>query len=191
MMKLQTMAALLCVCAATPALADSIDVNLHDKAIRGTYTMQLQSTKGLSAEAGLLYAEDNNNNNDSETMIHGGVLVSGENWSKSGTFDIALGARLLYATPGDLDMLALAFGGRLRFSPIPRLGIGGHFYYAPDITTFMDSDAYQEVGLRVDYQLLPQAFVYIGHRNIKVDFGNGLGEWEMDDHVHVGFKMTF
>jgi hypothetical protein len=190
MMKLQTMAALLCVCAATPALADSIDVNLHDKAIRGTYTMQLQSTKGLSAEAGLLYAEDNNNNNDSETMIHGGVLVSGENWSKSGTFDIALGARLLYATPGDLDMLALAFGGRLRFSPVPRLGIGGHFYYAPDITTFIDSNSYEEYGLRLDYQVLPQAFVYVGHRRVKVDFGLP-GYWEMDDHVHVGFKMTF
>jgi hypothetical protein len=190
MMKLQTTVALLCVCAATPVLADSIDVNLHDKAIRGTYTMQLQSTKGLSGEAGLLYVEDAGNSNDSETLLHGGILVSGENWSKSGTFDIALGARLLYATPGDLDMLALAFGGRLRFSPVHRLGIGGHFYYAPDITTFMDSNEYQEVGLRIDYQVLPQAFVYVGHRNIKVDFG-GPRYWEMDDHVHVGFKMTF
>lgn len=188
-MKLQTTVALLCACAATPVLADSIDINLHNDAIRGTYTMQLQNTKGLSAEAGLLYADNIDNTTDSETLMHAGLLVSGENWSKSGTFDIALGGRLVYATPGTQDMLALAFGGRLRFSPVPRLGIGGHLYYAPNITTFMDSDEYQEVGLRVDYQLLPQAFVYVGHRNIKADF-NGVS-WKLDNDVHVGFKMTF
>lgn len=187
-MKLQKMAALLCALSATPVLADSIDINLHDKAIRGTYTMQLQNTKGLSGEAGLLYAEDRFNN--SETLLHAGLLVSGENWSKSGTFDIALGGRMVYASPGDVDMLAVAFGGRLRFSPVPRLGIGGHAYFAPEITSFLDSESYQEVGVRVDYQLLPQAFVYVGHRTIKVDFG-APGDWEMDDDIHVGFKMTF
>ena len=187
-MKLQKTTALLCALAATPVMADSIDVNLHDNAIRGTYTMQLTGTKGLSGEMGLLYAEDKANN--SEMLLHAGVLVSGENWSKSGTFDISMGARMVYASPADVDMMAVAFGGRLRFSPIPRLGIGGHFYYAPDITSFMDSEEYQEIGLRLDYQVLPQAFVYLGHRNVQIDFG-GPVDWEMDDEAHVGFKMMF
>ncbi len=187
-MKLQKTVALLCALAATPVLADSIDVNLHNDAIRGTYTAQLPSTKGLSGEAGLLYVEDKAKNG--ETMLHLGVLVSGENWSQSGTFDIAMGARMVYASPADLDMLALAFGGRVRFSPVPRLGIGGHFYYAPDITSFMDSNEYQEVGVRLDYQVLPQAFVYVGHRRVTADLGFSR-DWELDDEVHVGFKMMF
>lgn len=187
-MKLKQAVALLSAFATMPVLADSIDINLHDEAIRGTYTMQLQNTKGLSGEIGLLYAEDNNTN-DSETMLHGGILVSGENWSKSGTFDISLGGRVVYAEPGNLDMFAVAFGGRLRFSPIPRLGIGGHVYIAPDITSFMDSDGYDEIGIRVDYQILPQAFVYLGQREVEVDFGNSTVE--LDDEVHIGFKMTF
>lgn len=187
-MKLQKMVALGCALGTTSVLADSIDVNLHDKAIRGTYTMQLPNTKGLSAEAGLLYAEDDNG--DNETMLHGGLLVSGENWSQSGTFDIALGGRVVYASPGNVDLLALAFGGRVRFSPVPRLGIGGHFYYAPQITSMLDSEEYREVGLRLDYQILPQAFVYVGHRTIEADFGTP-GKWELDDDVHIGFKMTF
>ncbi|MEN8170765.1 MAG: YfaZ family outer membrane protein [Pseudomonadota bacterium] len=189
MMKLQRMAALLCALSATPVLADSIDINLHDKAIRGTYTMQLQNTKGLSGEAGVLYTEDRFNNSD--TLLHVGLLVSGENWSKSGTFDISMGARMVYASLDPFDMAAVAFGGRLRFSPVPRLGIGGHAYFSPEITSFLDSESFQEVGVRVDYQLLPQAFVYVGYRNIKVDFG-APGNWEeMDDEAHVGFKMTF
>ncbi len=188
-MKLQQTMALLCAFAVTPVMADSIDVNLHDDAIRGTYTMQLTSTKGLSGEVGLLYAEDQANN--SEMLLHAGVLVSGENWSKSGTFDIAMGARLVYASPDPFDMAALAFGGRVRFSPVPRLGIGGHFYYAPDITSFMDSDEYQEMGLRLDYQVLPQAFVYLGHRTVQIEFVGVPGDVEMDDEAHVGFKMLF
>ncbi len=187
-MKLHKGVALLCAMSATPVLADSIDVNLKSDALRATYTMQLQSTKGLSGEVGLLYTEESNN--DSDLILHGGMMVSGENWSKSGTFDISLGGRLLYATPGNLDMLAVAFGGSARFSPIPRLGIGAHFYYAPDITAFMDSDSYREVGLRVDYQVLPQAFVYLGTRDIEVDFGDA-GNWEADSGIHIGYRMMF
>lgn len=187
-MRLQKTLALVCALGATPVLADSIDINLHNDAVRATYTGVMQQTRGLSGEVGLLYAEDKNKN--SETLVHGGLLVSGENWSKSGTFDIALGARMLYASPANLEMLAIAFGGRLRFSPVPRLGIGGHFYYAPDITSFQDSEGYQEVGVRLDYQILPQAFVYVGHRKIEVDFG-GPVNWELDDNTHVGFKMAF
>ena len=187
-MKLQKAATLLCALAATPVVADDIDINLHDDAIRGTYTAALPSTNGLNGEAGLLYTEDKANN--SESMVHVGVSVSGENWSKSGTFDIAMGARAVYANPGDLDMLALAFGGRLRFVPLPRLGVGGHFYYAPDITSFLDIDEYKEIGVRVDYQVLPRVLVYLGHRRVTVDFG-GSTDWDLDDEAHVGFKMMF
>ena len=187
-MKLQKTVALLCTLAATPVLADSIDVNLHNDAIRGTYTMQIPNTKGLSGEAGVLYAEDKNNN--SETLLHLGLLVTGENWSESGTFDIALGGRIVQASPGNVDLLAVAFGGRLRFSPVPRLGIGGHAYFAPEITSLLDSESYQEIGIRVDYQVLPQAFVYVGHRNIQADMG-GPRNWELDDEAHIGFKMIF
>lgn len=186
-MKFNKVGALLCAMGTMPVMADSIDVNLHNEAIRATYTMELPTTKGLSAEAGLLYAEDEHNN--SETMLHGGILVSGENWSQSGTFDISLGARAVQASPGNVDMLAIAFGGRLRFSPMPRLGIGGHIYHAPEITSFMDSEGYQELGLRLDYQVLPQAFVYIGHRHIEADFDGR--DWELDDDAHIGFKMAF
>lgn len=186
-MKFLRSAGLMCALTVTPVFADSIDINLHGDAIRGTYKMALTGTKGLSAEMGLLYAEDKYDNN--ETLIHGGLLVSGENWSKSGTFDIELGGRVVQASPGTKDLLALAFGGRVRFSPAPRFGIGGHIYHAPDITSFQDSDEYNEWGLRADYQVLPQAYIYVGHRTVEADFGPL--NWEMDDDVHVGFKMTF
>lgn len=187
-MRLQMGVALLCALGAAPVMADSLDINLHDEAIRATYTGLMQQSRGLSGELGALYVEDEQKN--SETLVHGGLLVSGENWSKSGTLDISIGGRMVYASPADVELLAIAFGGRVRFSPVPRLGIGGHIYYAPDITAFLDSEDYQEVGARLDYQILPQAFLYVGYRKVTANFG-GPVDWEMDEGGHAGFKMVF
>lgn len=182
------------------AHADNIDINLNNDALRLSYAHQLQSTKGLSVEVGGLYTEemryDGHRVDDDELLLHAGLLVSGENWSQAGTFDISIGGRLIAGSiePGNTnyDLVALGFGGDVRFSPVHRLGIGGNIYYAPDITSFQDANSYQEFGVRVDYQLMPQAFVYVGYRNVEVELDNpGSTKAEFDDNVHLGFKMTF
>lgn len=190
-MKFRAVGLFLLGTASTVASADNIDVNLHDKAIRASYTKQLKDSgqAGLSAEFGLLYSEDRNKLND--TLYHLGLHVSGENWSQSGTFDISLGGRFYYASPGNTQLGALAFGGDIRFSPAHRFGIGAHAYIAPSITSFMDANRFEELGGRVDYQLLPQAFVYLGYRQIKVDINNGPSGVKLEDNAHVGFKLLF
>ncbi len=176
---------------ATAASADNIDINLRDEAIRASYSMELKDRgyTGLSTEFGLLYSEDKDKLDD--TLYHLGLHVSGENWSQSGTFDISLGGRLYYASPEDVDLAALGVGAAIRFSPAHRFGIGAHLYYAPDITSFMDANRFQETGVRVDYQVLPQAFVYVGYRQIEVDIEDGPKDVELDDDAHIGFKMLF
>jgi hypothetical protein len=174
--------------ASTTAVADSIDVNLRDKAVRLTYAANL-SSGGLNADFGILHNEDKKQLDD--TLYHAGLLVSGENWSESGTFDISLGGRLIYTSPGTVDLGALAFGGKLRFSPVHRLGIGGSIFYAPSITSFGDADRYVESSVQIDYQVLPQAFIYIGYRNIEVDIENGPDNIELDEGGIGGFKVLF
>ncbi|MCW8829818.1 MAG: YfaZ family protein [Gammaproteobacteria bacterium] len=171
----------------TTAVADNVDVNLRDDALRAGYSMEMND--GLSANFGFLLNDDDKQLDD--TMLHAGLLVSGENWSEKGTFDISLGGRVIYAAPDNVDLAALALGGELRFSPVHRLGIGGSAYYAPGITAFMDAEAYSEFGIKVDYQVLPQAFVYVGYRSIEVDIENGPDNVELDEGVHVGVKMLF
>jgi hypothetical protein len=190
-MKFRAIGLFLLSAVSTIASADNIDFNLRDEAIRASYSMELKSGgfSGLSGELGLLYSEDKKKLDD--TLYHAGLHVSGENWSQSGTFDISIGGRLYYATPGNVDLMALAIGGDIRFSPAHRFGIGGHIYYAPDITSFQDAKRFQETGIRVDYQLLPQAFVYLGYRQIEVDIENGAKDVELDDDAHIGIKMLF
>jgi hypothetical protein len=171
------------------SFADSLDLNLHSKALQAIYTMDMGNRSGLSTELGVLYSEDEKRLDD--YLVHVGLHVSGENWSETGTFDIRLGARLLYTSPGDLELAALAPGAQVRFSPIHRVGLGGHLYYAPSITSFSDADRYREYGLRADYQLLPQAFVYVGYRYIDVKIVDVAGKAKLENNAHVGFKILF
>lgn len=186
-MKLRAAGLVLLGATSTTALADNIDVNLRNDAIRANYAMELNNS--LSADFGFLYNEDEKQLDD--IMYHAGLLVSGENWSEQGTFDISLGGRFIYTAPGTLDLSAVALGGELRFSPVHRLGIGGAVYYAPSVTSLMDADGYSEFSVKLDYQLLPQAFVYVGYRNIEVDIEEGPNNVELDEGVHAGFKLLF
>lgn len=190
-MKFRAMGLLLLGVVSSTATADNLDINLRDEAIRATYTMEMnkRGKGGVSTELGLLYSEDKKKLDD--TLYHLGLHVAGENWSQSGTFVITLGGRIYYTSPGELDLAALAFGGALRFSPVHRVGIGAHLYYAPDITSFKDARTFSESGVRLDYQILPQAFVYVGYRNIEVDIEDGAKDVELDDNAHIGFKLLF
>jgi hypothetical protein len=55
----------------------------------------------------------------------------------------------------------------------------------------MDADSFQETGVTIDYQVLPQAFVYVGYRQIEVDIDNSPDNVELEDDAHLGFKMLF
>lgn len=192
MRRISTVLALLATSlAAGNSMADSLDMNLHNDAVRAIYNMDLSKRghAGLTAELGLLYSDDKKRLDD--IMVHAGVHVSGENWSESGTFDIRIGGRLIHTSPGNVDLVALAPGVQLRYSPIHRVGFGGHIYYAPKITSFLDAETYREYAVRADYQLLPQAFVYVGYRYIDVDIDDGVSGFELDDNFHIGFKMLF
>ncbi len=174
--------------ASSAAVADSVDLNLHDDALRFTYANELSSRlQGTMFDVGILHHEIN------DDMFHLGFYVSGANWSEQGSFDVKVGGRAVMVdtdSNSNIDLSAIGLGGSVRFSPAPRLGIGGEFYYAPDIIAFEDAESYFEGSVKLDYQLLPQAFVYVGYRRVEFDV-KGFGTAELDDDVHVGMTLTF
>lgn len=170
--------------------ADSIDFNVGDKAVRATYAHNVDSSyKGLQVDAGWLYTDDTNTREE-ENMFHLGLGVSGENWSEKGSFDIHIGGRLPFTSIDGEKFLGLALGGSVRFSPIERIGFGGHIYHAPEILSFLDSDQYTEYGVKIDYQLLPQAFVYLGYRDVEFEHDSG-ADVELNDSAMIGVTMMF
>lgn len=173
---------------AAQAAADSLDINLHSDALRATYGHTLGASRGLDLDLGYLYVEDQHDNN--AHVVHAGLMVAGKNWSQAGNFDISLGGRAVFVDTDPKDGMAVALGGRVRFSPLQRVGIGGEVFYAPKITSFSDVDGYKEWSVSLDYQLLTQGFVYVGYRKVEVDFDN-IGDVEIDDNAHIGMKLLF
>ena len=171
---------------AAPVAADSLDLNLHDDALRVTYSTGAFH-QGLDLDLGYLYAKKRGQTGH---VAHVGLQVAGQNLSDQGEFDVGLGGRLVYTDTNSGEGGNLALGGTVRFSPINLVGLNGSLFYAPRIASFMDSDGYREWGVSVDYQALARGFVYLGYRNVETRIKDR-GTHEIDDSLHVGMKLLF
>lgn len=103
-----------------------------------------------------------------------------------------LGARLYYADTNSEDMQALGLGGFTKYNvpQVAGLSIMGELFYAPGITASDDLDNQFELGLRANYQLLPNGAVYLGYRHIKADVENS-DNLVLDNGFNLGFEFSF
>jgi len=102
----------------------------------------------------------------------------------------ALSARI---KPVNASASAIALGGLVRYSPPAerRLGFVGQLYLSPNIITFGGADRYLETGARIEYEIIPQAQVYLGYRNISFTLKNTGVNTTFDEGVHIGVRMAF
>jgi len=86
---------------------------------------------------------------------------------------------------------ALAVGGFARFSPpeLNGVGIAGHAYYAPGVLSFSDTENMVDVGVRVEYMLLPTAMVYLGYRFVEAS--EEVVDIEVVNSGHFGLRINF
>lgn len=174
--------------ASAPASADALDINLGDNSAQLQYgsAMGRDSIGKTEFHMGFLYTDQDNLFGDA------GILVKNEVGSGLPGVTVGIGIKGLMATVDSSDVMALALGGQVRFSPdaASRFGIAGQFYIAPNIVTFGDADRSIETGVRLEYEILPQALAYLGYRKIK--FGLEVGpDVVLDEGAHVGVKITF
>ena len=64
-------------------------------------------------------------------------------------------------------------------------------FYAPEITSFLDSEEVTDFSARFQVEAMPQTIAFIGIRNL--EFGiDGKDDYEADDsNIHVGVRLTF
>lgn len=177
----------------TAALADTIDINLRDTSAQ----FQYKSSMGRDAlgktefHVGVLYVNKNN------LLSDFGLLVKDEVGRSAPGFSVGVGIKGLVAkvtgnNTTTSNASALALGGMVRYSPpaTQRLGIVGLVYLSPNIVTFGDADRYIETGVRMEYEVIPQAVVYLGYRRI----GFGLKAQTtaiLDEGVNLGVRVSF
>jgi len=171
----------------TTALADAFDINMNDNSVQLQYGASMgRDTLGKSElHFGYLYTNDKNSFADL------GILVKNEVGSNAPGVTVGVGIKGLFAKGQNYDASALAIGGLVRFAPFPdkRFGISGLLYLSPNIVTFGDADRYVETGAKLDYEVIPQAVVYLGYR--KIAFNLKSSEATLDEGAIIGVRVSF
>ncbi len=179
--------------AAMPAQAASLDLNLNDEAVRGEFSGALSSLFSTDAEGqyqlGALYSDDENLD---LKQIHAGLLATGDTGAQEVRAMAGLGVRAQYLDADGGDGGGLALGGQfdIRLAGFERLGLQGYFWYSPKVLTFGDIEDQSEWSLSADYQVLRNASVYVGYRQLRIDPDNGHA-FDADDGFHLGFRFKF
>ena len=188
MMRNATLGVLVGVALALPAAADTLDVNVSSDAAQLGYTRMLPP-EGLEAGAALLHHNDNGD--IAEANLH---LVDRP---QPGRDALVLGiggkAAAIDEDPRNATGGALALGAKLRWT-LPtynRAAIAGRLYFAPTATSVSDIDGYREYALRGEFQVLEDASVYLGYRNIELSYENAGPDRDFDDGVFAGFNLRF
>ena len=137
-MRCRLLSALCCVfvcffLATSKSLAASMDINLHSDALRLTFAKAME--RNLVSDLGALFLDERGGGKnkdkprDSEVAVHAGLHLVNK--------QIRFGVRAFYISPGDSDFLAVGFGGQGNMSLSRTISLSGHFYYAPEATSFI------------------------------------------------------
>ncbi len=170
--------------------AGALDINLNNDSVRLALSwMTTPSPNSLEGEAAIYY------NTDSIYVGTIGVRVVGETGRQGNPLEAGVGGKLIGITSSDenIDAVALGLGFGLRYYPaaINRLAFGAQLHYAPEIVSFGDVNNMLEGMLNVEYQVLPQAFAYVGYRLLKVEFEESGKTDDLDEGAHVGMRILF
>ena len=192
-MLLRHVVALSLLAASTTALADAIDINLRDTSAQFQYktSMGRDALGKTEFHAGVLYVNKHN------MMGDFGLLVKDELGGNAPGFSVGVGIKGLVAQVTGKNLTqntvsALALGGMVRYSPpaISRLGFVGQVYFSPNIVTFGDADRYVESGVRMEYEVIPQAVVFLGYQ--RIGFGLKTQPYTiLDEGANLGVRMSF
>lgn len=168
------------------AAASELGLNLSDEALELDYSAT-PTAGGAMLGAGLIRQEDDNLIGD--LSLH---LVDNAG-SETQPVQVGLGGKLVLIDTEVPSGGALAIGafGRFNLSTANRLAIAGAIHYAPEVTTFSDVEEYMEYSLRIEYEVLRNASIYLGYRRVRADFDITTDSVTLDRGLHFGMHFRF
>ena len=107
-----------------------------------------------------------------------------------------MGLKLNYTEIGNTNFSALPLGVEFAYAfPSPKvipMHLGASLYYAPEVLSFADSTRYLEYRIHYDVELIPNAGLTLGYRNLNVKAGNSsIGSVNYNSSWYVGFQLGF
>ena len=71
------------------------------------------------------------------------------------------------------------------------VNVYGEVFYAPKVLTLQDAEGYYEYRLGVDVELIENAALYVGYRDMETKYENGDGYAKYNRSAYVGFQFRF
>ncbi len=143
---------------------------------------------GSDLGVGLFY------NEDSDVVFQASLLQMRQASEQNPlTFGVGVKAYLGVLDDPDEDVAAFSIGGQIRYT-IPGtmpMAVYVEGFYAPEITSFGDTEEITDYTLGFQIEALPQTIAFIGWRNFEIELDGG-GDYEADDgNLHFGVRLTF
>ncbi len=176
-----------------PGFAAELDLTLGEDSLRGEYVVPIgkEVADNVSTlDLGVWYQEDKNSDG---LLAHAGIMIFGDTGAKKANIKAGVGARaVLLDTDPNVNGAALTLGGTVtgRVPDFNRLGGKLWLFYAPDVSAFGDLDSYFEYGVSVDYQLIRQAYVVGGFRQLRAGI-NDNGKFNIESGGFLGLRLVF
>ena len=175
-----------------PARAEILDINLGHNSVRvalsGPFAHLWSDLRG-QYDAGVVIRPKTS---DDLLQVHAGGLVTGDAGARGVDLAAGLGIRGIYVGRDGDSGGAFALGGQFeaRLPSFNRVGLTGYGYYAPDATSLGELRGYYEYAAALDYQVVRDAAVYVGYRNIRYDIGS-VGKVTADTGIRAGLRLNF
>jgi hypothetical protein len=163
----------------------SLDLSINNKSAGLEYDATQMGSE-LHVLMGALHHED-----DKDLLSLGLNVVDVR--SKASPVKIGIGGKLLAYSAGNEEGAALAIGGFVRYSPaeLNGFGLSGHVYYSPSVLSFDNTENITDLGVKLEYKLLPTAAVYLGFRFVEASEENVLKDIEIAKDGHIGLRIHF
>jgi hypothetical protein len=185
MRSLVGVAAMVLLC--TNAIADELDLSFNSDAFRFLYVHDFADNE-LQSDFGIL------NDSDKGFVVNASLYLTGFASDGQSPIQAGVGGRTGWVDGDDSGQTGapLALGGYLKYT-LPnfnRVSIRVDAYYAPDILTLSDLEKYEDYTIRLGYNVLENADIYVGARYVKGEFDNDT-DVLFDNGMHVGMHLRF
>ena len=169
------------------AAADELDLSFNSDAVRLAYVRDL-TNPDLQADFGFLTESDKGE------VIHASLYLTGMASDGANPLEAAVGGRTAFVD-GDgpnQEGIPLALGGFVKytFADANRFSLRADLWYAPDVLTLNDLEKYEDFSIRLAYNILREADIYVGARYVRGEFDNGT-DVIFDNGAHIGVNIRF
>jgi hypothetical protein len=167
----------------------SVEGYVSDDAIQLQYIreLQIEGFGPIEARGGVFYNEQRDLVGMADALVYIG------DQAERRQIEVSVGARMYAAflNTENEDTFSMGLGGEAQyfFGREARTSLKLALFYAPDILSFGIANDIEDVSIRLQTRVRDGTDIFIGYRSLELS--TTVGDREIDDNVHIGFRRSF